>query len=141
MSANTTAMTIGVLAAYAGVGVETVRYYQRSGLMSEPVKPVNGYRRYIAQDLQRLLFIRRAKNLGFSLKDIRALLALDNNKSCQFTRDLAAARLDDLQARMKDLQLMAESLQNMLVSCDRNISSGIDECPTIDNIVRDVVGN
>ena len=126
---SVTTMTISVLASQAGVGVETVRYYQRTGLMTEPVKPPSGYRQYGNSDLNRLLFIRRAKRLGFSLKDIRALLALDTEANCQTTRDLAASRLQDVQARMHDLQVMAKSLESMVASCDQNIAEGAGFCP------------
>ncbi|WP_271274471.1 MerR family transcriptional regulator [Aliamphritea hakodatensis] len=134
---SVTTMTISVLASRAGVGVETVRYYQRSGLMTEPAKPPSGYRQYGHSDLQRLLFIRRAKRLGFSLKDIRALLALDTGTRCQTTRNLAASRLKDVQARMHDLQVMARSLESMVASCDQNIAAGVGVCPAIDNIISE----
>ncbi|WP_261840772.1 MerR family transcriptional regulator [Aliamphritea ceti] len=141
MYVNTAVMTISVLASSAGVGVETVRYYQRYGLMQEPAKPASGYRHYTALDLQRLLFIRRAKNLGFSLKDILALLALDGGSNCQLTRNLAAVRLSEVETRMKDLQLLASRLESIVLSCDQNISAGIDECPAIDSMVRETTVN
>ncbi len=123
-------MKIGELARAAEVNVETVRYYQRIGLLPTPEKSVGGIRRYRDGDLSRLRFIRRAKELGFSLKDIHALLQLDK-KSCDDVRELAEHKLADVRKRIADLESMAQSLSTMISRCE---SSNRTACPIIDSL-------
>ena len=82
-------LTIGQVAVKAGVHVETVRYYQRIGLISEPTRPARGVRRYDQTIIERLTFVKRSQALGFSLDEVRQLLALDDGQSCRETRRLA----------------------------------------------------
>ncbi|MCA9778049.1 MAG: MerR family transcriptional regulator [Candidatus Eremiobacteraeota bacterium] len=111
-------MTIGTLAQEAGVSVETVRYYQRVGLLEEPVKPANGYRTYPSEALEHLLFIRRAKNFGFSLSDIGALLKLgDSETSCESACALAEKNLQEIQARKRELEELEVQISKMLGRC------------------------
>src|SRR5207244_5040954 len=86
-------MTIGRVAAAAGVSVETIRYYQRRGLLEEPAKPIGGYRLYPAEMVNRICFIKRAQVLGFTLGDVAGLLRLDNREACATTRELAAQKV------------------------------------------------
>ena len=111
-------MTIGKLANAAGVGIETVRYYQRLGLLDEPMKPSDGYRRYGVIQAKRLRFIKRAQSLGFSLTDISGLLKLDSACLCADTRELAAQKLAFIQQRMTDLAAMREALTGLILQCD-----------------------
>ena len=85
-----TELTIGQLATAAGVNVETIRYYQRLGLLDEPEKPAGGHRRYPAEQVKRLRFIKRAQALGFTLTEVAALLTLEQANACTETRDLAS---------------------------------------------------
>jgi MerR family copper efflux transcriptional regulator len=112
-------LSIGQLASAAGVGVETVRYYQREGLMHEPPKPPGAIRRYGDPALQRLRFIGRAKELGFTLAQVGELLQLrdDPDATTGDVRELTAAKIEDLQARITDLQRMQAALEAMLASC------------------------
>jgi MerR family transcriptional regulator, mercuric resistance operon regulatory protein len=123
-------MTIGKLANTAGVNIETVRYYQRLGLLDEPTKPADGYRRYTAQQARRLQFIKRAQGLGFTLSEIAGLLKLDDDSACADTRELAARKLALIEQRMADLAVMKEMLTGLIRQCDAGGSGKI--CPIID---------
>lgn len=116
--------TIGKLAAAAGVNVETVRYYQRQGLLREPEKN-GGFRHYGSDHLTRLRFIRRAKDAGFSLEEIRTLLDLDDVTERGRIRDLARHRLGEIEARMADLQQLARQLRSLIDQCEH---SAVDQC-------------
>jgi len=125
-------LKIGELAKAAKVSVETVRYYQRTALMRTPAKPLGEIRHYHHDDLSRLRFIRRAKELGFSLKDIRVLLQLDE-KSCDDVRELAEHKLADVRKRIADLESVAKSLSAMIHQCE---SSDQPACPIIDSLAQ-----
>lgn len=122
-------LTIGRLAAAAGVNVETVRYYQRRGLMPEPPKVPSSVRRYGAADLARLRFIRRAQPLGFSLDEIAELLALQGGRACRRTQELTERKLVDLRARMADLRRLETELVQLVAHCRTSGDTG--PCPTL----------
>ena len=124
-------LTISTAAKQAGVGVETIRYYQRIGLIQEPVKPVSGYRSYTNKDLQQLRFIQRAKLLGFSLSEIKTLLSL-GEENCDQTKQLASSKLIDVKGKIKDLTAIADTLEKLVGSCESNGSS--TACPIIEAI-------
>ena len=126
-----TDMRIGALAERARVGVETVRYYQRIGLMPTPDKPLGGSRRYHRQHLDRLLFIRRAQALGFSLEDIRQLIAL-GEEHCQDVAALAAAKLNEVRRKIAALRIMEQSLSQTISRCSSNPDS--QHCPIIHSL-------
>lgn len=113
------AMTIGKLAAAAGANLETVRYYERIGLMPEPGRAANGYRRYGGEHLSRLKFVRRARELGFSIEEIRTLLdlAAPSNRACAEVRDLTLAHLADVQAKIADLRRLEDVLRTTVAEC------------------------
>jgi len=111
-------MTIGRLAQAAAVNVETVRYYQRRGLISEPVKPLGGQRRYPPEAVKRVRFIKRAQNLGFTLDEVRGLLTLEDGRSCRDTRLLAEKKLAVIEARLADLARMRKLLRGLIAECD-----------------------
>ena len=110
------AFTIGRLARTAGVHVETIRYYQRRGLLATPRKPPGGIRLYPAESLEQLHFIKRAQELGFALRDIRELLALGSGH-CRDTRRLAEAHLADVDQRLRDLARMRRTLARLIRKC------------------------
>lgn len=130
-----TKMTIGRLAEAAGVHVETIRYYQRRGLLPEPDKPIAGYRRYPAATIKRVRFIRRAQTLGFTLDEVGRLLELDDASVCADTRDLAAHKLQVIDGKLADLRAMRKSLAALLHRCDEGARSG--HCPIIDALTAD----
>jgi MerR family transcriptional regulator, mercuric resistance operon regulatory protein len=109
--------TIGGLAKAAGVGVETVRYYQRRGLLPEPARPPGEVRRYGEQDVRRLRFIRSAQAAGFTLKEIGELLALDAADDRARARALAQARVAALDARIAELQEARDALAGLATAC------------------------
>lgn len=108
--------TIGALARLAGVGVETVRFYQRRGLMEAPPRD-GGIRRYGADDLRRLRFIRQAQGAGFTLEEIRELLDLDAGTDRQRARAMAKARIEALEVRIAELKRAQASLRRLAQEC------------------------
>ena len=125
------ALTIGALAAAADVGVETVRYYQRRGLLAVP-GAVGSYRRYGSDDVARLRFIRRAQTLGFTLQEIAELLQLQDGTDRASVRRIAQARLEQLTARIADMQKMARTLEHLIHECEHAARS--PRCPIIASI-------
>ena len=109
-------MTIAGLARAGGVGVETIRYYQRRGLLAEPPR-AGAIRRYGAEDVRRLLFVRRAQAAGFTLDEIGELLALDRSGDRPRVRALAAARLEALEARIAELETARAALTRLSRAC------------------------
>ncbi len=110
--------TIGKLAKHANVGVETIRYYQNFGLLQEPAKPQSGYRQYPLAALERLHFIKRAQELGFSLKEISQLLALGNN--APGSRAIAADKLCAVRSKIAHLVIVRAVLEDLIHECDAN---------------------
>lgn len=108
--------TIGALARLAGVNVETVRYYSRRGLLAVPRKPAGGVRRYPADTVERMRFIRRAKQLGFTLTEIRELLAISVG-NCQDVRARAERKRTQIEAQLRDLNALKKTLDQLIVSC------------------------
>jgi MerR family transcriptional regulator, copper efflux regulator len=112
-------LTIGEVARRAGVGVETVRFYERQGLLEEPARKESGYRQYAEDVVARLRFIRRAKELGFSLKEIGELIALrlDPATTCADIRQRAEAKVADIEAKIRDLRKMRQALGKLTAAC------------------------
>lgn len=122
-------MTIGRLAKEADINVETIRFYQRIGLIQTPEKPLRGARRYANGDIARLRFIKRAQELGFMLTEVRNLLALEDGQSCGAARALAAQKLSVVEARLADLVRMRQALKELVARCD--MRRGKVACPII----------
>lgn len=117
----THAFTIRKLADAAGISVETVRYYQRRGLLEEPQRVENGFREYSEQDVRRLRFIRRAQDLGFSLDAIAELASLSETKDQARARELARVAAADIRRRVAELESMAAALDTMVACCARSV--------------------
>lgn len=127
-------LRIGEVARRAGVGVETIRFYEREGLIAQPAKPRSGFRAYPPDIVRRVRFILRAKELGFSLKEISDLLELrvDRNRSCADVRKRAREKIADVDVRIATLQTMRRALEELAVSC---VGKGpTSECPILDAI-------
>lgn len=122
-------MTIGGLAEAAGVNVETIRFYQRKGLMEEPDRPQGGIRRYAEPDLARMRFIKSAQRLGFSLDEVADLLTLEDGSHCTEARAQAERKLADVRARLADLQRIESVLQDLVQRCCG--AHGEVRCPMI----------
>lgn len=129
------AIPIGELSRRTGCNIETIRYYERIGLM--PVPPRRGrYRSYGADDVGRLGFVRRARELGFTLDEVRALLGLatGGQAACAEVRTLAASHLQDVRARIADLRRMERVLADSVRACDAGQDPG---CPLIQTLYAD----
>ncbi|ODU66698.1 MAG: MerR family transcriptional regulator [Rhodanobacter sp. SCN 65-17] len=126
----TSALTIGRLALAADVHVETVRYYQRVGLLHEPERPLGGVRRYGQTDVTRLQFIRRAKTMGFTLDEIAGLLQLKGKRACAQTRRLTEHKLFDVRCKLEDLRRLEAELVQLAADCAQAARGG--HCPTLD---------
>ena len=128
-------LTIGRLAESAQVNVETVRYYQRRGLMREPARPTGSVRRYSDDDVRRIRFIKRAQQLGFTLDEITSLLKLEDGRSCRETEHLAQQKLSLVEARITDLQRLRKTLRDLIDRCDSG--RGRITCPIIESLVAE----
>ena len=130
-------MQIGQLAHQAGVAIDTVRYYERQGLLPQPHRRASGYREYTARDVSRLRFIRRAKDLGFTLQEIQDLLALSATRHADRAevRTLAKHRLADIEHRLRELEAMRTALANLVRHCSGH--GPVDDCPIIENLLAE----
>ena len=130
-------MQIGQLAHQAGVAIDTVRYYERQGLLPQPQRRASGYREYTAQDVSRLRFIRRAKDLGFTLQEIQDLLVLSATRHADRAevRALAKHRLADIEHRLRELEAMRTALANLVRHCSGH--GPVDDCPIIENLLAE----
>ena len=126
------AMTISRLAESAGVHVETVRYYQRRGLLREPARPNGGVRHYEAIDVSRLQFIRRAQAMGFSLGEIAELADIKGKGACEHTRQLTEAKLADVRRKIAALRRLECDLAQVAAECARAPSDTC--CPALDRL-------
>jgi MerR family mercuric resistance operon transcriptional regulator len=127
--------TIGRLARAASVNLQTVRYYQRRGLLTQPRKPLQGFRRYGDEDVARLRFIKRAQQLGFTLREIKELLTVDKG-SCADTRRRAEQKRADIDARLRDLQNLRKTLDRLIRACRRG---GQPTCPIVEALSGEIV--
>ena len=125
-------MTIGRLAQETGVLFETIRYYQRLGLMSTPARPRGSVRRYTSDAVERLRFIRRAQGLGFSLEEVKLLLDLAIGEHCAETRTLAQSKLRIVENKIAELRRIEAALQKLIRAC--GTGSRGHGCPIIENL-------
>ncbi|AXR05772.1 MULTISPECIES: MerR family transcriptional regulator [Gammaproteobacteria] len=123
--------TISKLAKKANVGVETIRFYERKGLLEQPIKPIQGYRQYTEQALSRVLFIKRAQYLGFTLAEISSLLILSAS-NCEDVQQLAEQKLAVIEDKLSDLLNLKESLVSLVSDCKNNPSD--KDCPIIQSL-------
>lgn len=126
-----TELTIGQLSKLSDVKIETIRYYERIGIMPNPPRTDSGYRIYSAPHLERLSFIRRSKELGFSQREVRRLLTLvDEHKyTCAEVRELTAKQLGAVRSKIRDLQKLEAVLADMVRECD---GGDIPDCAIVD---------
>ena len=124
-------LTIGKVAQRAGVGIDTVRFYERKGLIAEPPRGASGYRQYPEDTVSRIRFIRRAKELGFSLQEIRELLALrvDPEVSSGEVKARAEAKIADIDTKIDALHRMKKTLAAITSACDG--CAPVDDCPIL----------
>lgn len=124
-------MNIGQLSRRTGVPIDTVRYYEKQRLLPPPTRSASGYRHYEADDVLRLNFIRRAKVLGFTLDEIRDLLALSSARDCDMAaiRAAAADKLADVERRLAELTRMRDGLRTLVEACPGH--GALDQCPIV----------
>ena len=123
---------LGQLGKRAGVGIDTVRYYERNGLLSPSARLPSGYRRYGEVEVARLRFIRRAQRLGFTLKEIRELLALSAQRNVASVKRSALAKLDDVKARIAALEKVRDGLENLVAACPGH--GRVADCPILQTL-------
>jgi MerR family mercuric resistance operon transcriptional regulator len=122
-------LTIGVVAKAAGVNVETIRFYQRKGLLPEPDKPYGSIRRYSEADITRVRFVKSAQRLGFSLDEISELLRLEDGTHCEEASSLAEKKLKNVREKQADLARMEAALSDLVCAC--HAADGHVSCPLI----------
>ena len=132
------ALTIGRLARGVGVNVQTIRFYQRRGLIAAPPRPVGGVRRYAPNTVARIRFIKRAQALGFSLDEVALLLGLSDGKHCAETKALAEKKLTVVEEKLNDLAAIQKALKGLVTKCSKG-SRGCG-CPIIEVLVDDQGG-
>lgn len=133
--AQSARIQIGELARQSGCNIETIRYYERVGLLPAPLRSVGRYRLYNSPDVRRLAFVRRARELGFTLDQVRALLALsakDGRDACTEVHNLAAEHLAEVRAKIADLRAMERILTDAVRRCAAGELPG---CPIIDALL------
>jgi MerR family transcriptional regulator, copper efflux regulator len=126
--------SIGQLAEQAGVAIDTVRYYERNDLLAPAARLASGYRRYGAEELKRLRFIRRAKALGFSLDDIRGLLALSAERDVKQVKAAARRKLEDVERRMAELERIRAGLETLIAACPGH--GRAEHCPILNALTQ-----
>jgi len=131
MNPPTSSLTIGTVAKRAGVPIDTIRYYEREGLLPAPLRRASGYRSYNETAVSRLRFIRRAKDLGFTLEEIRDLLALSSDRSggVKAVRKRAEQRLASIEARIAELMRIRKGLQQLIQACPGH--GDPEQCPIL----------
>ena len=121
------ALTIGKLARATGTTVETIRYYEKSGLIAAPARTDGNYRSYRPEDLERLRFVRRTRDLGFSLDEVRALLdmAEQRDRDCRTVDELANRHLEEIDRKIADLTMLKRELSGVISSCAGGTIGGV----------------
>ncbi|CAN7594936.1 helix-turn-helix domain-containing protein [Pseudoduganella sp. LjRoot289] len=130
-------LTIGTLSSQTGCSVPTIRYYEKIGLLPSPGRASNGHRYYRDDDLKRLTFIRRCRDFGFPIDDVRELVDLfeDGDRACLDVRDMAQARLDDVRAKLGEMKQLEASLASFVCSCNAACGGGLTrDCVIIDDL-------
>jgi MerR family transcriptional regulator, mercuric resistance operon regulatory protein len=127
-------LTIGVLARRTGVGIETIRYYERRQLLPAPPRTAGGHRLYRGEHVKRLIFIRRSRALGFSLDEIRTLLRLvDGGAPCGEVRAVAQDHLERIRAKLAELERMARALADTAARCE---GGSAPRCPIVEDLLN-----
>lgn len=127
-------LTIGKVAAAADVNVETVRFYQRRGLLAEPPKETGSFRYYDAASIARIRFIKRAQALGFTLEEVDGLLGLDQSSACRETHDAAVLKLSAVEQRIRDLKRIRLTLKKLVDQCEAGTNPV--SCPIIESLAH-----
>jgi DNA-binding transcriptional MerR regulator len=133
---------IGSVSQQTGLSVDAIRFYEKEGLLGQPLRSEGGFRLFAAQDIQRIRFIRTAQQLGFSLHEIRELLVLQRTEgdTCSHVRDLLQAKITTIRKKIRDLVVLEEQLKKSLRKCERNLRASGDShhgrCPLLEQIAH-----
>lgn len=129
-----TTLTIGKVARISGVGIETIRFYEREGLIPEPPRRESGYRQYPPATIDRIHFVKRAKDLGFTLAEIRELLNLSVGRgtTCADVRRKAVEKISEVDAKISDLRRIRKALHRLTGQCRGK--GPVSECPIVENL-------
>ena len=135
MTSESEQITIGRLSKRTDCNIETIRYYERIGILPEPPRTSGGHRIYEAEHLKRLIFIRRGRELGFTLEEIRELLGLvdGGDYTCEEVKGITIIHLDDVQQKIKDLRRLERTLKEMVSQCEGGV---VPDCPIIDALFQ-----
>ncbi len=127
-------MTIGKVAERAGVGVETVRFYERKGIIERPRRRESGFRQYPTDTVRRIRFIKRAQEVGFTLKEIMDLLdlRLESGCTCGDVRQRAEQKVEEIERKVRDLKRMKRALNELICACDGK--GGVDGCTILNSL-------
>lgn len=133
--ARASTMSIGEASRLSGVNIETIRYYERIGMVTRPVRTAGGHRVYDRDQLQRLRFVRRGRELGFSLDELRAMLRYvdDGTLACADIHAMTMTHLADVQRKIADLRRLEQVLKDMVAECSRG---NVPECPIIEALFQ-----
>lgn len=134
-------MQIGKVSHQTGLSIDAIRFYEKQHLLDRPARSEGGFRLFHVEDVQRIHFIRRAQQLGFSLPEIRELLVLqDNGKACSHVRDLFQTKLGTIRNKIRDLEVLEEQLAKNLRKCEHTLKTSGDlhkgDCPVLKEIAR-----
>ncbi|PCI54454.1 MAG: Hg(II)-responsive transcriptional regulator [Alphaproteobacteria bacterium] len=129
--------TISNVAKLLNLNVETIRYYERRGLIDQPRKPLQGYREYPGRTIQRIQFIKRAKELGFTLDEIENLLGLGDTH-CEDIQGIAEIKLNTIQSKITDLESLKTVLDNLIIQCRTNPDR--THCPIVESLLPESKG-
>jgi DNA-binding transcriptional MerR regulator len=131
---------IGRVSAQTGLSVDTIRFYEKEGLLERAPRTEGGFRLFSARDVQRIEFIRRAQKLGFSLPEIRELLILQHDEACCHVRDLLQSKLATVRGKLRQLRALEEQLKKSLRKCEQELKSSpakhLGSCPVLEEIAR-----
>lgn len=133
-------LTIGALSAQTNCNIPTIRYYEQIGLLPRPERASNGHRYYRNEDIKRLTFIKRCRDFGFPIEQVRALVSLfeDGDRSCVEVRDMAQEHLNVIRARLEEMRQLETSLAAFVDSCDQACSGGITrDCVIVGDLSAD----
>ncbi len=129
----TKSLAIGELSKRTGVNIETIRFYEKQGTLPKPVRSESGRRLYDQEDVKRLNFVHRCRNLGFSLKEVASLLSLvdGGHYTCKQVHDITAIHVEDVKQKINSLQKMESVLDEMMEHCSQG---NVPKCPIIDSL-------
>ena len=135
-------LSIGQVSKQTGLSVEAIRYYEKETLLSPADRSSSGYRIYQPEIIKRVLFIKRAKAVGFSLKEIRELLSLKSSETtcCGDIRNVALEKIEQIENKIGELETMRSVLTNLATRCENESAASLSDCPILDSLDRELIG-